>query len=158
VYTTGGGRVYAFGSKDHPDLTPLNINTDPMINEKTKTTIAVTVKNNGSAAAGTFNINLSCKREGSVDTTKLEKSIKFLNPRNTKNVSFEWTPEKPGNYSIQATVDPEQNMNEDHTDNILTKEVKVAPMPLTDLTVTTLDTSGTYAGEQWQIKTEIRNL
>ncbi|CAD7771254.1 Outer membrane protein assembly factor BamB [Candidatus Methanoperedenaceae archaeon GB50] len=160
VYTTGGGRVYAFGSKDHPDLIPLKITTDPLIYENTSTTINVSVKNVGGAPAGAFNVTLSCKREGSVDKTELQGSITYLKSQKTNNVSFEWTPAEPGNYSIQAMVDPEQTVNEeDNTNNILRREVEVQPMPETDLTVTSLDApSSLYVGESCQIRTEIRNL
>jgi len=163
VYTTGRGKVYAFGSNDLPDLTPLEITTDssPLI-EGINAIINVSVKNEGDAAVGTFSINLSCKRKetGKWEEDVFEGSIESLNPQQIETVSFEWTPAEPGNYSIQATVDPEQTVNEgDITNNRNTTWVEVKPMPDTDLTVTSLDApSSAYVGESCQIKAEILNL
>ena len=153
VYTTGKGKVYAFGSEGRADLVPQNITTHPPIFEGIETVIDVTVGNIGVEDAGGFNVSLSDSDVG-IDKKKFVTSL--AKGANT-TVSFMWTPLAAGDYTLQAVVNPDRSVNENLFNNNLSRDVTVYPM-LPDMEVTGIDAADTmYLDKKYSITASIRN-
>ena len=134
VYTTGEGRVYAFGTVGSIDLVPREITVvDPPAYEKVETLINVTVENIGTEDAGGFDVSLGYK--GAELGTA---SVGSLARGGIASVTFRWTPPAAGNYTLQVTVNEDMRVNENLFNNRMDKDVTVLSTPPADIAVTSL--------------------
>ena len=101
---------------DLPDLIITNIRTPVFFYVGQKNTIGVTVENNGTANAGSFNVSLD------VEGTVLAKTIPLLLIGANTTLKFEYTPLVSGSYKLNATADPENLIKElNETNNWMVK-------------------------------------
>ncbi|MCD6210314.1 MAG: DUF2341 domain-containing protein, partial [Methanophagales archaeon] len=163
VYTSGGGRVFAYGPEHLPDLVVESIETledhdhGRKIYAGVPTPINVTIKNIGEGDAnGTFSLSLQYG-EGEID----DKEVDSLKKDEVKTVEFWWTPpvvSQPRNYTLQAEVNANKGVNEaDLTNNRKSTEVTVYPQP-PDIELVKIDApSRAEVGESCSIRVEVRN-
>ncbi|MCW7070051.1 MAG: PQQ-binding-like beta-propeller repeat protein, partial [Methanophagales archaeon] len=163
VYTSGGGRVFAYGPEHLPDLivesieTPEDHDHGRKIYAGVPTPINVTIKNIGEGDAnGTFSLSLQYG-EGEID----DKEVDSLKKGEVKTVEFWWTPpvvSQPRNYTLQAEVNANKGVNEaDLTNNRKSTEVTVYPQP-PDIELVKIDApSRAEVGESCSIRVEVRN-
>ncbi len=109
VYTIGEGRVIAFGNGTMPDLTVKDVmkkgDSPYTVGEEGK--IIAVIENIGkSNVTESFEVELRYKDDEN-QIKKLEKIVNSsLNINDSKEVSFEWTPEEPGKNRLTVEVDP----------------------------------------------------
>ncbi|MGP8323202.1 MAG: CARDB domain-containing protein [Methanosarcinaceae archaeon] len=103
VYTTGGSRVYAFGSNTMPDLTVEKIYVPDKVNVNETVNIIAQINN-----VGKSNVNKSFSVELTHKGELIDKiTVPSLDIGEVTNVSFNWTPQLTGNHRLVAEVDPE---------------------------------------------------
>lgn len=155
VYTTGDGKVYAFGPEERPDLIPNDITVVyPPAYEGLDNLINVTVENIGTEDAGDFNVSL-----GYADVEIGIASISSLARGATANATFRWTPPAAGNYTLQATVNSDMRVNENLFNNRMDNDITVLSTP-PDIAVTDINSnpsSPIYAGDLCTITADIIN-
>lgn len=107
VYTTGGTRVYAFGSNTLPDLTVEKIYVPDEINVGKTAVITAQINNIGESDVNeSFSVVLTHNREV-IEGELIDKiTVSSLDVGNAMNVSFNWTPGKTGDYHLDVEVDP----------------------------------------------------
>ncbi|AKB83992.1 hypothetical protein MSBR3_3414 [Methanosarcina barkeri 3] len=111
--------------RDLPDLKIESISLSPENpHPEENITFTVTVKNNGSAAAESSEINYDIK--GNNESYTGVTSIPALAAGETGTGAFFWTPENEGQIEVKATVDAENIISEsDETNNEFTKTATV---------------------------------
>jgi len=114
--------------KELPDLTVQFQEIPEKFEVNKEYEIKVLVKNIGTAAADTFNVELT------VNGARVEKKeIKGLAEGASEVLTFSWTPTAAGDYTLKATVDPENLIKElNENNNVATVSVsaiEVVPPP-----------------------------
>jgi len=140
VYTTGGTRVYAFGSNTMPDLTVEKIYVPDEINVGKTANITAQISNVGKSNVNKcFSVVLRHNRNV-IGGELIDKTVFYsLDVGNVIDVPFNWTPEETGVYNLQVEVDPEppNNVSESgEPNNFKSVNVKVGQP---DLAVTAID-------------------
>jgi len=109
-----------------PDLTVEFTDLPEKFIAGTEYEVKALVKNVGEAEAGSFNVELKAN-ESSIEKVPVEG----LAAGSSITVTFKWKPEEVGTYTLKATVDPENLIEEkDETNNAATVAVTVsAPVP-----------------------------
>ena len=115
---------------EEPDLTPTSL-TSTALYVNHPNTLTATIKNNGTADAGAFNVSLK------VDETVIDnETVTSLGAGNSTNVAFTWTPTSAGTSNLTVIADFEDAVAEsDETNNNLTVQATVQEI-LFDGTVT----------------------
>jgi len=112
--------------KPLPDLTVEFTGLPDEFVAGTEYEIKALIKNIGEAEAGTFSVKLEAN-EAAVGTVQVES----LAAGSSTTASFTWKPEKAGDYTLKATVDPENLIEEsDETNNTAATSVTVTSPPV----------------------------
>ncbi|RLG26253.1 hypothetical protein DRN85_03500, partial [Methanosarcinales archaeon] len=110
-------------------------------------TINATIVNNGTASAEGFNASLA------VNGTVIDRAyIKSLDVECTENVTFNWTPEEAGNYTLTVTADSDGEIDESDEGNNNKNITVTAGVP--DLTVTGISIKGCPLDPEYPDDTE----
>ncbi|MEA3458099.1 MAG: CARDB domain-containing protein, partial [Candidatus Thermoplasmatota archaeon] len=105
---------------EKPDLTPTSITpTTLYVNQPNE--ITATIRNNGTAAAGQFNVSLKVE-----ETVIGSDTVASLGAGISVPVVFTWTPDAAGSFNLTAIADSDDAVAEsDEANNELTREVTV---------------------------------
>jgi len=106
------------------DILPIAIETPATVYANLSNTISTSIKNNGTAPAGSFNISLSADGS-SVDRVR----VYGLDAGEGTNVSFEWTPFLAGNYNLTVIADSDDEIVETNETNNELKGEDVFALP-----------------------------
>ena len=113
-------------TKPLPDLTVEFVDLPEKFVAGTEYEVKALVKNVGEADAGSFNVELKAN-EASIEKVPVEG----LAAGSSTTVTFKWKPEEAGDYTLKATVDPENLIEEkDETNNAATVAVTVSAPPV----------------------------
>jgi subtilase family serine protease len=160
IYTSGAGKVFAYGPENLPDLVVGDITPEiggDKVDGGVPVAIDVVVKNIGATDVnGTFKVALRYNEE-EIGTETADS----LTMGNETVHEFWWTPpevSQPTNYTLQAEVNPDKSVNEaDLTNNRNTTEVTVCPMR-PDIELVALNApSQAEPGERCNITVDVRN-
>ncbi|RKY70604.1 MAG: hypothetical protein DRQ24_08970, partial [Candidatus Latescibacterota bacterium] len=140
-----------------PDLIVTEIRMPQRVYANIRNTITATVGNIGNGNTSTpFKVRFVLN-----DTNLCEKTVTtVLAAATNTSISFDWTPVHAGNYTINITADPDDEITElDETNN--TKSLNVAAFLIseTELVITEVKTTDTIcAGELNPVRVLVRNL
>ena len=85
-------------------------------------TVSITLKNTGPVAAGAFNVSLLAN-----NTEVGRKTVDSLGINEKSSAVFSWTPPSYGAANLTAVVDPENAIDSNTANNVLSKTVTVLP-------------------------------
>ncbi len=137
-----------------PDLTVSALSCPSVVAGKS-TTISATVKNvNSTAAASKLKIEVKNSSGTSVYSTTL--SVKELAANATQALTASWTPSVGGTYTITATADSTNLVDEDKEDNN-TKTITVTITNKPDLTISALSCPTGVVGKTSSISATVKN-
>ncbi|MCK4458492.1 MAG: PQQ-binding-like beta-propeller repeat protein, partial [Methanosarcinales archaeon] len=106
---------------EEPDLTPTSL-TSTALYVNQPSTLTATIRNNGTAAAGSFNVSLKVE-----DTVIGSDTVASLGAGSSVPVVFIWTPDAAGTFNLTAIVDSDDAVAEsDEANNELTEEVTIS--------------------------------
>jgi len=135
-----------------PDLTVTAINNETIYNGTYNIVIA-TVKNVGNGSAGTFNVTLN-DGSGVVD----EVVVTGLGAGASTEVILVWVPTTSGGYTLNATVDANNDVAEwNENNNTKTKSVTASEIPPTDLVVSEVCDGNLINGTDNEVFAAVKN-
>jgi len=115
--------------------------------------VTATVKNVGNGSAGTFNVTLN-DGSGVVD----EVVVTGLGAGASTEVMFVWVPTTSGGYTLNATVDANNDVAEwNENNNTKTKSVTASEIPPTDLVVSEVFNGNLINGTANEVFAAVKN-
>ena len=112
---TGTGSMnftYSYG----PDLTVTTISTPFYLIPNVSNTINAIIENIGAAPAAGFNVSLTVN--DTLNDTFIDiKTVSSLNASHNKSISFSWTPNREGNYTLTVMADSNHAVSESNETN-----------------------------------------